>query len=225
LTALLDFPKFHHWVDYKLLYQAYTSTVAQGRYHVVIDEDLMEHGKQELKRCEEEREQEEKLQRKRQERQRQREKEREQRYQERYEVVMEKVRPCVLEDTKEWLREERLEQEAAAKAALLEESSVRGYMERNRTWMAPALYVWEGVESLMKPPPEEDTLTLEDVDDDEVEEAIENFYYEEFWDYLHFEGEYEEDEEDWSDGEEEEEEEDHDYSALDSDEDDNYDDA
>lgn len=216
-TDLLEFPKFHHWTDYKLLYDAYTCTAAVKRYEVVIDADLIEHGKQEEERRRREREKEERRQEKREQKRRerdeQRELERENRYQERYDIVFQKVRQELFEEHKkfreedeeykELIEEERKEEQAEARAALLKEQSIRGFMERNRDWMAPAIQIWDKVESLMKPvEEEEDEFTLEDIDDFEVDEAIQ--YSEEHYEFLHTDDEgdldgWSDDEDDWSD--------------------------
>lgn len=90
----------------------------------------------------------------------------------------------MLEDHKNVLREEREEKKAAAKAALLEEQSMLGFMERSCEWMTPATAVWDGLESLMKPVPEEDTLTLEDINCWEVEDAVMHLEGDN-WEFLH----------------------------------------
>lgn len=193
--ALLTFPKFHHWVDYQLLHDAYTCTAAEKRFQVVIDADLIEHGKEEAKRRKKEQAKEERERKKRAKKrrtlERRKRRERRKRFEERYEIVVEKVRQHLLEDHKKFLREEREEKEASEKAALLEEQSIRGFMERNREWMAPAISLWDGLGSLMKPP-EEDDMALEDIDDEEVHDAM-PYYEEEYWDFLYEEEEEEND--------------------------------
>lgn len=188
LKELLTFPKFEHWVDLPLLYDAYTNPAAKKRYHVVVSPDLMEHGKQQVKRRQEAQRQAERNRAKREKelkrKRRKRAKERKRIRQEREEEVFDIVRQRILQERKEWLREEREKEEAKHKEALLEESSVRGFLERNRTFTEPVINLMDAVVSMTSPPNEEDELTLDDIDDDAVFEAIYCGEYDEYVDYL-----------------------------------------
>ncbi len=189
LVQLLTFPKFKHWVDLPLLYQAYTNPAAKKRYKVIISQELIQHGKAEAKR-------QEQLQRNFEKNRAKREKERKRRQRlearrrkrlrtKRYDEVFEIVRQRLFENLQKQVQEEAEIKQANAKQALREEASVRGFLERNLTYTKPIVKMLEAVDSLMKSTLNaREELTLDDIDDEDVHYAISDEYAEEFCDYL-----------------------------------------
>ena len=67
---------------------------------------------------------------------------------ERYDEVFDIVRQRLLENHQKQAQEEDEMKQAQAKQDLWEESSVRGFLERNRTYTEPVVKVLEAVDSL-----------------------------------------------------------------------------
>jgi hypothetical protein len=172
------------------LYQAYTHPAAKTRYKVIISHELIQHGKEQVQRQEQLQRDLETNRAQRETEQRRRGKLRAKRRKrlraERYDEVFAIVRQRLLENRQRQVRQEAEWKRANAKQALREESSLRGFLERNRTHVEPVVKLLEAVESLTSSPSNDNdgVLTVDDIDDDDVHYAISDEYEEEFWEYL-----------------------------------------